>query len=393
MKSWVVEPHDSFIARDGRPFGLFAGVRAVSLPFPFPSTLTGGVRTRDGLNQAGIFDTNTANIDRVKAIDVRGFLLVQLDSHANVDHWYAPAPEDALVADPNDQDKMKASILRLTPGGLPEGAVTNYPDELLPLYSSTSCKGKPHPYAPRFWRWNNFLEWLIEPRDFVVENLDSLGIVRLVHDQRSHVAIQTETQASEEGFLFQSRGLEFTKQKRTGDLKSAKRLAMVVNSEATNIKKGVASLGGERRLVSWRQFKGTPDLFQSKCPDEIVESIVANKACRVVLLTPAYFEAGWKPARLLETGNLVMRAAAVASPQVISGWDFELNKPKPTRRLVPGGSVFFLTIDGHEEEIRKWIDTTWMTCVSDDDSKFDATPRRDGFGLAALGTWKPEKGL
>ena len=53
MKTWIIEPHDSFIARDGRPFGLIAGVRAASLPFPFPSTTTGGVRTRAGLDAAG----------------------------------------------------------------------------------------------------------------------------------------------------------------------------------------------------------------------------------------------------------------------------------------------------------------------------------------------------
>ena len=48
-KVFIVEPRDPFIARDGKPFGV--GVSAATLPFPFPSTTTGGVRT-DRLRQS-----------------------------------------------------------------------------------------------------------------------------------------------------------------------------------------------------------------------------------------------------------------------------------------------------------------------------------------------------
>jgi len=385
MKTWIIEPHDSFIARDGRPFGLIAGVRASSLPFPFPSTTTGGVRTRDGLDAEGVFDTNKTS--DVKNLEVRGALLVEIDDDDNVVQWYANAPADALLLDAADKDKDKAKVCRLVPGELPNGASTNMPDGLLPLYLKSKDKSKPHD-APRFWKWDKFKEWLIEPKDFDVPSLYDFGISGLPQDERSHVAIEGETQASEEGKLFQTRGLEFTRQKQEKKLGTATRLALAVSTDAANINKGVASLGGERRLVSWRDFQGTENIFDSTCPKEIVESIVENQTCRVVLLTPAYFEQGWKPTWIIQDGNLELKAAAIQRTQVISGWDFEIQKPKPTRRLVPAGSVFFFKLNGNKDQIENWIARTWMNCISDDEQS-----RKDGFGLAVLGTWTEGKEL
>ncbi len=68
--------------------------------------------------------------------------------------------------------------------------------------------------------------------------------------------------------------------------------------------------------------------------------------------------------------------------QVVSGWDFEKSSPKPTRRLMPVGSVFFLKLQGDKVSIGEWVDALWMQTISDQD-----VDRRDGFGLAVLGTW------
>lgn len=391
MKTWVIEPHNSFIARDGRPFGLNAGVRAESLPFPFPSTTTGGVRTRDGLNREGVFDTSNGNIKRVKNLSVRGALLVGVDKDESVTWWFAPAPSDALLLDANDKDNNKAKVCRLVPRKLPAHAATNMPDdELMPIYLESKDKNKPHGYAPHFWTWDIFKEWLVDPKDYDIENLYDFGINRLPQDERSHVAIESATQSSEEGNLFQTRGLEFTRQKQEKRLGTATRLALAVATDAAKINKGVASLGGERRLVSWREFQGPENIFDSECPDKIAESIIKNKACRVLLLTPAYFEQGWKPSWIIQNRSIELKAAAIQRAQVISGWDFERGGPKPTRRLVPAGSVYFFKLNGDEEEIRNWISAIWMNCISDSAAD-GTTPRKDGFGLAVLGTWKEGK--
>jgi CRISPR-associated protein Cmr3 len=408
MQTWIIEPHDSFIARDGRPFGLIAGVRAASMPFPFPSVTTGGVRTRDGLDLESVFDTCKENIDRVKNLNVQGALLVEIDNNENVAQWFAHAPADAVLLDTEDKDKNKALVRHLAPQNLQAGAATNLPDDLMPLYlpkvkdsngKDVYDKSKPHGYPPRFWKWEEFEKWLTTPKDFKIEDLHGFGIEGLSLDERSHVAIESASQTGEEGKLFQTRGLEFTRQKQGRNLETATRLALALNTDATNISKGVASLGGERRLVCWRKFQGAKqNILNSQCPTEIKESILMNRACRVVLLTPAYFEQGWKPTWIIANGNVQLKAAAIQRTQVISGWDFEFvgtsqdgkvihGRPKPTRRLVPAGTVFFFKFNGSESEVENWIKTTWMSCISDDDTRYGTTPRKDGFGLAVLGTW------
>jgi CRISPR-associated protein Cmr3 len=82
-----------------------------------------------------------------------------------------------------------------------------------------------------------------------------------------------------------------------------------------------------------------------------------------------------------------LEAIAVQRPQVVSGWDLALKKPKPTRRLAPAGTVFFLSLEGTDEAIKSWISNIWMQCISDEEQASN-----DGFGLAVIGTWsgKPE---
>lgn len=103
MKTWIIEPRDPLIVRDGRPFGPIPGARAASLSFPFPSTTTGGVRTQYGLGLGEDFEDEqkkSSLIAKVKRIAVTGPLLVEVDDETgDVARWFAWAPADALLLD------------------------------------------------------------------------------------------------------------------------------------------------------------------------------------------------------------------------------------------------------------------------------------------------------
>lgn len=107
----------------------------------------------------------------------------------------------------------------------------------------------------------------------------------------------------------------------------------------------------------------------------------------MILTTPGYFSGGWRPsATTLNAGiaelNVEIVGAVVPRPVVVSGWDFENDKAKPTRRLVPAGSVYFLKLSGPEAARAEWIKSVWSSPVTDDEQS-----RRDGFGCALLGAW------
>jgi CRISPR-associated protein Cmr3 len=381
MKTWIIEPRDPLIARDGRPFTADPGARAKSLPFPYPSTTTGTARTRYGFTQGDFNDDAQKKelISRVQRIPVQGPLLVALNDDGAIKDWLLPAPADAVLF---EADEKQAHIKQLVPLLLSQGAYTDLPDDLIPIgfasYDAIS-KRKPLKDAPRFWKWEEFLDWLINPRDQQSIRLNELGHNGPTAEARVHVKIDPEKQAAEEGFLYQTSGLEFT---RKVDERTV-RLALAVRTpiDAPSM---VAPLGGEQRLSYWRESR---EQLPASCPNEIREAIKQRKACRIVLLTPAYFKAGFRPEWLLRSQNGItprLVAAAVGRPQVVSGWDYENRRPKPTRRLAPAGSVYFLKLEG-DGDIDRWIDEMWMRCVSDDEQT-----RLDGFGLAALGAWPDE---
>lgn len=403
MPTWIIEPRDPFIARDGRPFGPNPGARATSLAFPYPSTTTGGVRTRAGLDADGVFN---ANIETIKSIEVRGPFLVELGDNGEIEHWLAPAPADALLLAP-EKEKDLVSRQWLAPRDNLKAGESNLPDDLTPVGPAKYESRKPFTGTPRFWFWEHFERWLLDPEDaeMSVEDVKALGRAGPILERRTHVSIQPGTQTAIDGALFATAGLEFTVKEDRRRLamapedpidprrKDHQRLAMAVavggkegDLKGHSIYSGLGPLGGERRLMHWRGVEnGLP-----VCPPGLRERIIQQERCRLILLTPACFSQGWRPSWLLErqasgpdvTPKLV--GAALGRAQVISGWNFEKGKigPKPTRRLVPAGSVFFLDLQGNAEAIGKWVDDHWMHCVSD-----DGQDNRDGFGLAALGAW------
>lgn len=395
MSNWIIEPRDPLIARDGRPFGPVPGARAASLSFPFPSTIAGGVRTRLGLNNDGIFDSSL--ILRLKRIGIRGPLLVELNDEGDINDsgLLCPAPLDALLFEGESEDKNTAYRKRLVPLRLPSGGATNLTAGLAPVGLVESDSRKPHGRSPRFWHWEQFLKWLQPPAynsaaEGEAMTLRSLGHNGLTSENRTHVGIEPAHQSAIEGALFQTRGLEFTMNAKLDDSGKAdlRRMALMVVVEdqvdaegCLSIKGGLAPLGGERRLVNWRQSQAT----LPECPSALLAAIVRTKCCRLVLLTPAHFEQGSTPRWLTEPRNGVaaqLSALVIGRAEVVSGWDLQANSPKPTRRLAPAGTTMFLKLDGDAGAVEKWVTTTWMQNISDDD-----THRRDGFGLCALGVW------
>lgn len=402
MTLWIIEPRDPLIVRDGRPFGADPGARATSLPFPFPSTIAGGLRHKAGMQPDGTFRSDLA--EQVKTVAVRGPLLVALkQDRDDIAEWFAPAPSDALLLGETASDGTPSlHIKQLVPLALPPGAHTSLSDNLAPVGMPKRISNKPSAQAPRFWRWNHFEQWLSAPADQSAP--PDLGLQGLTFDTRTHVSIRPQTQTAEEGLLFQTRGLEFAARAHRGHPTHALdtyRLALASFCEQDvfhHFRGGFAPLGGERRLMRWFPLPTTEPLLAPS----LVQAIVTARACRIVLLTPACFTEGYRPTWLFQPVSGVtpqLIGAAVPRAQVVSGWDMAADngrdaqgrllpkgKPKPTRRLAPAGSVYFVRFGEQDDPlaIERWVSNVWMACISD-----DAQDRRDGFGLAVCGVGVP----
>lgn len=377
MTFWLIQPRDPLIFRDGRPFTADPGARAVSLPFPYPSTLAGAARTLSvsGHRQQH-FDEQL--VEQLLAKSLRGPLLVSLNENGTFKDFFVPAPADALML--RVKDKPQSALRQwLHPLALPAGVEIDFRELPYLVGPSHPRPDKVHPQAPSFWRWDVFEKWLEAPvNEELIPQMDALGLQRLPREYRVHVRMNAETQTVDPGGLFVTGGLEFVNAPIANgrpQIEQTTEFAFVVDTDA-ELSSSWGFLGGERRVVQWKPI--AQGSFPA-CPPQVAQAIAEQRACRLILLTPAYFEEGFLPGWLQERYKFDIVASAIRRYQVVSGWDYKEGKPKPTRRLVPAGSVFFLK---DIQDVDEFIASVWMSNVSD-----GAQNRRDGFGLAVLGAW------
>lgn len=408
MTMLLIEPHDPLIFRDGRPFNPTPGVRATSHRFPLPSTTAGAVRTMLGTDAQGKFDLE--QVKDLLAMRMRGPLLGELANEKVT--WMVPAPADALLL---ESDAQAAICKQLLPLQAPEGFTSDIGAaephlHLIGPRRFSPAKGLSG--APRFWYWSQFEQWLSRSgaldhsRDPDTKDTKIISLAELGHDgpeseQRMSVGIDPTTQTAEESMLFQTRGLSFGlrhTQLRKGKVEVTRPrlvLALDVNLKKWTLSEQVAPLGGERRLARWDvDPKGAtlPTL-----PEGLIKAIVAARACRVILLTPAWWERGYYPTWLCQERDGVkpeLVAVANGRPQIHSGWDYARRQAKPARRLASAGTVVFLRLNGSESALNKWVKQRWFHSASDEASPADQHKgialsqwQLDGFGVAAIGAW------
>lgn len=144
-------------------------------------------------------------------------------------------------------------------------------------------------------------------------------------------------------------------------------------------------LGGERRLAHWKATAGT---CAWSCPQKVRGALSATSRVRMMLVTPAVFRDGWKPGWLNDeligtppglNVSLRLVGTSIQRWRAVSGWSLAKHGPKPVKRLVPpGGVYFFEIIDGKASAFAD----RWLEPVSD-----DKQDQRDGFGIAVWGIW------
>lgn len=388
MRCFVVEPRDTLVVRDGRPAR--SDTEMSCLDFPMPSTMAGLARSEIGFDAERHFVGDPAAL---LGVEVAGPWLVALDADGRAADVFGPAPADAGWRVPVGEVE-RAVRFRRAPMRWPAGVVSDLAEELLAVLPvGEGAAGKPPADVPGFWRWSGergLGAWLFRPsaapEAFDADaRADELGPVRLVDERRVHVSIAAETGTAKDGALFATTGLRLT-WRATG---STRRLGVAFGCAsavfAEKAGRRPVLLGGEQRLSRLTALAdGWP------LPDEAGwRALAGARRLRVMLWTPAIFDAGYRPseARLAavfgEGARLV--AAAVDRPQVVSGFDLARAKAaggrgaeKPVRRAAPAGSVYW--VDVPDGLTRARLEDAWMASLCD-----AAQDRLDGFGRIVLG--------
>lgn len=145
------------------------------------------------------------------------------------------------------------------------------------------------------------------------------------------------------------------------------RLRFVVGIETKNKLKGnfFNRLGGEGKLVYTETLKEY-EIFSPDCP-LVVEN---DEVVKMYLATPGVFDKG-EPE--LPDGVKIL-AAATGNFQYMGGWNAKDKRPRPMYKVVPAGSVYYLT--GDATAVREFITENHGKTLNQPESY-----QKQGFGL------------
>ncbi|HEX9640389.1 MAG TPA: type III-B CRISPR module-associated Cmr3 family protein [Candidatus Krumholzibacteria bacterium] len=372
-------PRDGFFAKDGRGWHTSASGRGHGLDWPWPSTVLGALRSLWGRGEETRSNTTFGPEDwRSRTQPIRlGRTLVLRRKHGAA--WRAvdatwPVPLDALWLD-GRSDVHRVDPVKPTAPTL--GRDDDEAREALwrPILDDAS---KPLT-APRWWSSEEFISWLASESVSIRDEALRLKTERRV---QVHVGIRPEELTSDDGILFSHDVVE------TLDPGGEWALGVEVALPEGELPK-VAPLGSDSRLSRVESLPKT--LFDP--PDRVLEAFRASLGLRLVAVSPLCFERGWLPEGLVDTNGeyrgqlagldheVTLRAAFVARPIHVSGWDMARGEPKPTSRMVPPGAVYFFErADGKpfgEAEAK----ALWLAALG--------TRTDEGFGRVVPGVWSP----
>ncbi len=406
MSTWIIEPRDVLLLKDSRP-AIGGNIQMRSLPIPYPQAIAGFFRARSSVDKNGAFvipknKKRQDHLEELKKIKVRGPWLGILNNKGELEEHIVPAPRDAVLFQKEEQSYFIRLGLRQKPCSEEEQHDLSHEEDLQLVFLAKKVKDKVSS-APPLWRWSKMKEWLTNPQDEIQFRSPShpkekkpllldFAIAHPVVSLRAGIKVNDETETTEEGILFFTEYREFFTPKNPKEINkrinlAQKKLCLIASTEENNIQSGTVPFAGKRRIVHLKTTDKTEPSVKEKDIEALLNKIAQQGEARVILLTPAYFTSGWKPSFLLK-GNeklkITLKGAIVPLPQIVSGWDLEKKQPKPTRRLVAAGSVYFIKLDGSVEARKKWLKKHWWQSISDTEQA-----RRDGFGLAVFGVNKP----
>lgn len=349
-----LKPFDTLFFRDGKPFNMSEEVWANGLFPPPPSVVYGALRTAyfshhlTDLEQAG--GTNDPTSD----LQIRGLYLTK---GAEV---FLPCPAD-IVLSKNEQ----FSVLALTDfsghsSSYPCSAVLKAKDADLPVKPLEKNCYVSQTIFEEYLAGNVPSEILLSEEFF--EKEPKLGIKK-----------SPETGSSAEGMLYR---VEMFRPK------AAVSLRVDVTDSATSLalpSHGILNMGGEGKSLS---YQTQTDSMAIKAPALI------GQRFKLVFASPSIFEQGWLPSGFDQTtliGNwrgcpVKILAATFDRPAYLGGFAMKTKHqrggPKPMRRAVPAGAVYYLEA---LENIQDIIPAFHGQCIS------ELGTAKEGFGLCFVG--------
>lgn len=376
-------PRDGFFFKDGRGWDASVSGRGHTLPWPFPSTLLGAVRTAWGrAEESRIGRPFTAEQWRETTTIQMGPTLAlrrRLGEDWTSAHRMWPVPADALYVDgERNVRRLEPKSREIRTLGRDNSAAREA------LLRPDLPTGKPST-APAFWTDGEFSAWISGRPVLAVGGAER---EERALPQRIDVRLQIDpvTGTSADGALFATETLETLQQTRhDGLFEWAIAVEVDFGGATTNLATRL-TLGSDRRLATWERLSEKVYSPPAAGPSQGAPGL------RLMIVTPASFESGWLPDGFEESGgeyrgrlpdldaDLVLRAAFVPRATHVSGWDMVGGHAKATLRLVPAGAVYFLEKVDQAPFTGAQMSALWLKSLGQHQD--------EGFGRVVAAPWE-----
>lgn len=344
-----VDAFDTLYFRDGKPFTMGTDIWGSGIFPPYPSMLYGALRSAYfSYNNKELKNANTPN-DPTGNLRITGFHLM------NNDEIYFPAPLDC--AKEKDANAQKVFILKPKKCLISSNCPSSH---ILMLDGKKKIESIPDAWLDE----SSFQSYLIcDESNITFKEIDSL----ITLEPKIGIGRSNATHTTEDSMLYRVA------------MKRMKETSLIIEFEGINLPEaGIIKLGGEGRPVHYESIKDV----QIKAPE------IDGNMFKLYLSTPAIFENGWLPGWI--NGNslegqysglkLRLLTASIGRVVYIGGFDMKAKEPKPMKRAVPAGSMYYFEILSNAQNLSP-INIFHGKAIS------DVFPEQ-GFGITYVGAVK-----
>lgn len=351
-----IEAHDTLFFRDGKPFTMGEDVWANGNFPPSPSVIYGALRAiYFGNNTKELSKANTKD-DPTNNLNIKS-IYFKFDNNS-----YLPAPLDIVkTKDKNDEfcflnlkenDSKFISSIKTKYILSSDKNVENIENGLISInsFNQDFIKGeRSNSTSKYFKKLSEFVE--LEPKTGIGRNKDTL--------------------TTREGNIYRVAMMRI------------KKLKIVVDFENLEIPdNGIIRLGGEGKTASYRSIESKIIIDADKI--QIRENLIF---C-LYLSTPAIFKNGclpdWIDPSTLEVNksdfDIEFLTVMMGKTQFIGGFDIVNNKPKPMKKAVSSGTVYYFQAKS-QSDFKKFLDKFHGKSISEELSE-------QGFGISYIGVIK-----
>jgi len=345
-----INPLDTLIFRDGRPFGSDSDGWANSLMLPSLTSIYGALRAiyfaqnSKKINVSNITDDN----DPTKNLIIKNLFFIS----KNIPIF--PIPKDLVLKSKNDKNIYSLDLI--------ENTTTSNSLEMI-FKSAFDNASK----ANGFLTKSNFSKYLKGNKKVQFKSLENY----ILSEAKIGIGRNDNTKSVDEGKLY-----------RVG-LKRYRNLSIIVDFEGIEIEEeGLLRFGGEGKGA---YYKSIDDINLPQC--EKLDSDIF----KLILLTPAIFEQGWIPDFIkdnfegeFEKIKVKLIATAIGKAEYIGGWDIQKNKPKSMFKAVPAGSVYYFKLLNSSDRDKIVEAFNYKSIVKLENFK------KEGYGVSVVGNYKKD---